>query len=135
MKSRTVLHTPWTACAAAALLALAGCAANNAGTAQTNTQTGSFAATDQVRPTPGATTTLGGATPATATTAQGGRPTTGATPNVTGVSPQVSGSGAAPATRDWAQVDTNRDGSISPDEMSAYLQANPGPLQQQQKKK
>ena len=49
----------------------------------------------------------------------------------TGVTPQVSGTGtggAAPATRDWAQVDTNRDNLISPEEMAAYLQANPGPL-------
>jgi hypothetical protein len=48
----------------------------------------------------------------------------------TGVSPQVSGTGTGGtlATRDWAQVDTNRDGSISPEEMAAYLQANPGPL-------
>lgn len=49
----------------------------------------------------------------------------------TGVTPQVTGAGtggAAPATRDWAQVDTNRDNLISPEEMAAYLQANPGPL-------
>jgi len=35
---------------------------------------------------------------------------------------------ARPATRDWAQIDTNKDNSISPDEMEAYLTANPGPL-------
>jgi hypothetical protein len=33
-----------------------------------------------------------------------------------------------PSTRDWAQVDTNRDGLVSPEEMEAYLAANPGPL-------
>lgn len=33
-----------------------------------------------------------------------------------------------PVTRDWAQVDTNKDHSISPEEMEAYLKANPGPL-------
>ncbi len=29
--------------------------------------------------------------------------------------------------RDWAEVDTNRDGLVSPEEMEAYLKANPGP--------
>ncbi len=33
-----------------------------------------------------------------------------------------------PATRDWAQVDTNKDHHVSPEEMEAYLKANPGPL-------
>lgn len=32
------------------------------------------------------------------------------------------------ATRDWAQVDTNKDNHVSPEEMEAYLKANPGPL-------
>jgi len=31
-------------------------------------------------------------------------------------------------TRNWADVDTNKDGLISPEEMEAYLKANPGPL-------
>lgn len=31
-------------------------------------------------------------------------------------------------TRDWSKVDTNNDGLVSPEEMEAYLQANPGPL-------
>jgi hypothetical protein len=31
-------------------------------------------------------------------------------------------------TRDWSQVDTNKDNLISPEEMEAYLKANPGPL-------
>ena len=42
---------------------------------------------------------------------------------------------AAPATpasgergRDWSQIDTNRDGLVSPEEMEAWLKANPGPL-------
>ena len=35
---------------------------------------------------------------------------------------------AAPQTRDWAKADADRDHLISPDEMEAYLQANPGPL-------
>jgi hypothetical protein len=58
------------------------------------------------------------------------QPTAAAGASPTGVSPQVTGtgSGGSAATRDWAQVDTNRDGSISPEEMAAYLQANPGPL-------
>lgn len=56
-------------------------------------------------------------------------PSTGVAPQVTGAGTGTSaGTGASPATRDWAQVDTNRDGLISPQEMSAYLQANPGPL-------
>jgi hypothetical protein len=45
---------------------------------------------------------------------------------------------AAPATlvsaapgetgRDWSRIDTDKDGSISPEEMEKYLAANPGPL-------
>jgi hypothetical protein len=31
-------------------------------------------------------------------------------------------------TRSWAKADTNGDYLISPDEMEAYLKANPGPL-------
>jgi hypothetical protein len=30
--------------------------------------------------------------------------------------------------RDWAKIDTNKDNLISPEEMEAYLKANPGPL-------
>lgn len=41
---------------------------------------------------------------------------------------EASKSGGAPATRDWSQVDTNRDGHVSPEEMERYLKANPGPL-------
>ncbi|NML15883.1 EF-hand domain-containing protein [Azohydromonas caseinilytica] len=79
-------------------------------------------------------TLAGCASKAGSTTAQADKPvqqtaTTSSTSSATGVSPQSSGSGAAsPATRDWAQVDTNRDGSISPEEMATYLQNNPGPL-------
>lgn len=29
--------------------------------------------------------------------------------------------------RDWTAIDTNKDGYISPDEMEAWLKANPGP--------
>lgn len=39
-------------------------------------------------------------------------------------------SGAALAQdkgRDWTQVDTNKDGYISPEEMAAWLKKNPGP--------
>lgn len=36
----------------------------------------------------------------------------------------------AAAVRNWAEVDTNGDGLISPDEMEAYLKARPGPLAQ-----
>jgi hypothetical protein len=80
---------------------LAGCASNN--------------------PTAGTTATTAN-TPVRQTAATAASPT--------GVTPQVSGTGTGgtQATRDWAQVDTNRDGSISPEEMSAYLKANPGPL-------
>ena len=38
------------------------------------------------------------------------------------------GEKAKPETRNWADVDTNKDGLISPEEMEAYLKANPGPL-------
>lgn len=36
---------------------------------------------------------------------------------------------AAPAEkgRDWSAIDTNKDGFISPEEMDAWLKANPGP--------
>ena len=34
----------------------------------------------------------------------------------------------ASGTRNWADVDTNKDGLVSPEEMEAYLKANPGPL-------
>lgn len=34
----------------------------------------------------------------------------------------------AMATRDWAAIDKNKDNLISPEEMEAYLKANPGPL-------
>lgn len=86
--------------AAGLLAALAGCA-SNATTASTATNAN---------------------TPMQQTAATGASPT--------GVSPQVTGAGTGGtlATRDWAQVDTNRDNLISPDEMASYLQANPGPL-------
>ncbi|MBL0718544.1 hypothetical protein JI742_01460 [Piscinibacter sp. Jin2] len=29
--------------------------------------------------------------------------------------------------RDWTKIDTNKDGYISPEEMAAWLKANPGP--------
>lgn len=29
--------------------------------------------------------------------------------------------------RDWTQIDTNKDGYVSPDEMEVWLKANPGP--------
>lgn len=32
--------------------------------------------------------------------------------------------------RDWSKIDTNRDHLISPAEMEAYLEANPGPLRE-----
>jgi hypothetical protein len=36
---------------------------------------------------------------------------------------------AAPPTggRDWTQIDTNKDGYVSPEEMEVWLKANPGP--------
>lgn len=34
------------------------------------------------------------------------------------------GKTAKPETRDWAAVDTNRDGYVSPDEMEAFLAAD-----------
>jgi hypothetical protein len=85
-------------------------------------------------------TTLSGCASSRTTADTPMRPAATSTTSSTGVAPQVTGAGtgtsasagagtgAAPATRDWAQVDTNHDGLISPQEMSAYLQANPGPL-------
>lgn len=29
--------------------------------------------------------------------------------------------------RDWSQIDTNKDGYVSPEEMETWLKANPGP--------
>lgn len=34
-------------------------------------------------------------------------------------------------TRDWAKMDKNKDHIISPEEMIAYIEANPGPLARQ----
>ncbi|MBA2724306.1 MAG: hypothetical protein H0W48_03525 [Methylibium sp.] len=31
------------------------------------------------------------------------------------------------AVRDWAEIDKNRDNAVTPEEMEAYLKANPGP--------
>jgi hypothetical protein len=83
-------------------------------------------------------TTLGGCASSRTTADTSTRPAATTTTSSTGVAPQVTGAGtgtsagagmgASPATRDWAQVDTNHDGLVSPQEMSAYLQANPGPL-------
>lgn len=43
--------------------------------------------------------------------------------------PAASAVAAAPTEkgRDWTQIDTNKDGYISPEEMDAWLKANPGP--------
>ena len=41
---------------------------------------------------------------------------------------KTSTSATAPATRNWAKADANRDNLISPEEMEAYIAANPGPL-------
>lgn len=35
---------------------------------------------------------------------------------------------ALPTTRDWTKIDTNKDNLVSPEEMEAYLKANPEPL-------
>ena len=35
---------------------------------------------------------------------------------------------ALPATRDWSKIDANKDDLVSPEEMEAYLKANPGPV-------
>jgi hypothetical protein len=42
---------------------------------------------------------------------------------------------AAPAKpaesgRDWARIDTNKDGLVSPEEMEKFLADNPGPLKE-----
>jgi hypothetical protein len=48
---------------------------------------------------------------------------TGAKPAAQRAMPADEGPG-----RDWSRIDTNKDGLISPEEMEAWLQANPGPL-------
>ncbi|WP_298234916.1 hypothetical protein [uncultured Azohydromonas sp.] len=74
-------------------------------------------------------TTLAGCASTSATADTPMQPAATTTSAPTGVTPQVTGAGAGSAdTRDWAQVDTNRDGLVSPEEMSVYLQNNPGPL-------
>lgn len=52
------------------------------------------------------------------------RPAAAVTPVATGAS------AAAVRGRDWRQIDTNGDNLISPEEMEAWLAANPGPLRQ-----
>lgn len=42
----------------------------------------------------------------------------------TGSGTAVLGSANKPEVRDWAQIDTNKDNLISPDEMERYLQAS-----------
>lgn len=42
--------------------------------------------------------------------------------------PKSGASAPAGGTRDWSQVDTNKDHSVSPEEMEKYLESNPGPL-------
>ena len=51
-----------------------------------------------------------------------------ATVSTAAVKPTATGAKESPATRDWSQVDTNKDGLVSPEEMEKYLAANPGPL-------
>lgn len=41
--------------------------------------------------------------------------------------PPAAASTPAERGRDWSKIDTNRDGLISPEEMEAWLNANPGP--------
>lgn len=40
----------------------------------------------------------------------------------------TTGAPQRPETRDWAKADANGDHLISPEEMEAYLKANPGPF-------
>jgi hypothetical protein len=40
----------------------------------------------------------------------------------------AAGAEGAGKGRDWSQIDKNNDNSIQPDEMEAWLKANPGPL-------
>jgi hypothetical protein len=56
-------------------------------------------------------------------------PATGATPaapvaQAPGTAPDAT---EAPATRDWAEIDRNGDGLVSPEEMESWLKQNPGP--------
>jgi hypothetical protein len=40
----------------------------------------------------------------------------------------AAGAEGAGKGRDWSQIDKNNDNAIQPDEMEAWLKANPGPL-------
>jgi len=44
------------------------------------------------------------------------------------VADRAKASAPAEKGRDWSQIDTNKDGHVSPDEMEKWLAANPGPL-------
>jgi hypothetical protein len=47
-----------------------------------------------------------------------------------GNTPTKSAPAPADTGRDWTRIDTNKDGSISPEEMEKFLAENPGPLKQ-----
>lgn len=42
--------------------------------------------------------------------------------------PKPADAKASEKGRDWSQIDTNKDGHVSPEEMEKWLAANPGPL-------
>ncbi len=50
------------------------------------------------------------------------------TPMAAAPATQVAAAPSGETGRDWTRIDTNKDGSISPEEMEKYLAANPGPL-------
>lgn len=42
--------------------------------------------------------------------------------------PKAQATKPAESGRDWARIDTNKDGLVSPEEMEKFLAENPGPL-------
>lgn len=49
-------------------------------------------------------------------------------PAAAATKPAAPAPAASERGRDWSRIDTNRDGLVSPEEMEAWLAANPGPL-------
>lgn len=69
-------------------------------------------------------------TPQAAKTYKDKAPDAKARPAAAAATAATAASATALRGRDWRQIDTNGDNLISPEEMEAWLAANPGPLRQ-----
>ncbi len=49
-------------------------------------------------------------------------------PKKPAATPKEAAAKPAETGRDWARIDTNKDGLVSPEEMEKFLADNPGPL-------